>query len=107
MDGKTEIVYWNNPTAMAVVAMGGICLPLTSSRRNLDSFLEPGGIPAVVRLLTKSPCRLTRLYAAKIIESLLSSWTSVLEAQEWAEEIADLFFQAGEWRLEPRGPMCG
>jgi hypothetical protein len=101
VDGKREIVYLNNSTIAAVLAVGKICMQTKPSRRNLDSFVEPGGIPAVVRLLTKSTCRLTRVYAAKMVDSMLSSWTGMLEEEHLAEEVADLFFQAGEWIEAP------
>jgi hypothetical protein len=100
-----ENVYLNNPTIMAVLAIGGICMQAKSSKRDLYSFVKSGGIPAVVRLLTRSTCRLTRVYAAKISEFLLSSWTGMLEEENWAKEVADLFFQAGERGLTAHGTM--
>jgi hypothetical protein len=44
-EDRTDDVYFNNPTAMAVVALGGMKL---GSGPIFDSFLEAGGVSALV-----------------------------------------------------------
>ncbi len=60
----------------------------------LDSFLKPGGIPALVRLLKESSCPLTLQLTATVVIGVLTCWDGV--NQDWTVELAQKFYNAGE-----------
>jgi hypothetical protein len=94
---NTRSACIDNPTA---VAIGILCASSMRPGPLLDSFLEAGGIAAVVRLLRKSTCPAVLVYTSKLISHL------VLAAHQdpggpgrhpgSSLALADQFFQAGE-----------
>jgi hypothetical protein len=87
-----DVIHFNNPTGMAAAALSAAIL---SSGPILDSFLEAGGVPALVRLLRDSACPLTPIYAAGIIDTLLRSQTGPSARRGRPGELADRFLRAG------------
>ncbi len=62
-----------------------------------ESFLEAGGICAIVRVVMESDCPVTCICTASFIQRLLDSQYGLRKTPSWSSEIADLFLQAGEW----------
>jgi hypothetical protein len=104
-EGITYAIPFNNPTAIAVGAVGGRKL---ESVTRLDSFVEAGGVCTVVRVLRESNCPITLFHAAVLIRRLLEpgfdpvaepdgcSWAPVSERRGRSFELADQLFHSGE-----------
>jgi hypothetical protein len=96
----TEEIPFSNPTAVAV---GVLWAGDMTHRPLFDSFIESGGIPAVVHLLSKSTCPVTLRYCGNLIGDMLDSQaTSSGQRNKSSMELADKFFQAGETGLHTR-----
>jgi hypothetical protein len=97
--GRTEKIRFNNPTALAALAIGGLCmarLQRAEGRRGVERFLDAGGIPAVVRLLKKPTCPVTLQYTASTIGTLLSWRMGLFHRHGLSPDPADTFLEAGE-----------
>jgi hypothetical protein len=93
-DQRTDVLHFNNPTAVAVSALKGLCAK--QSRPILDAFIDAGGVPAAVRLLEDSTCPLTVTYAAGFIESLLDLLVHPSARTMGSTGLADVLFRSGE-----------
>jgi hypothetical protein len=96
VDDKPESIPYSNSTAIAVFAIGQLCLPYLNSRPMLDSFLKPGGIPALVRLLNESSWPQTLQHTATVVIAVLGCWGLPPVRRDWAFELANKFYNAGE-----------
>jgi hypothetical protein len=90
---RSDVLYFNNPTAIAVVALGGLKV---ESERFFESFLEAGGVSALVSVLRETDCPVTLFYTTAVIHRLLESQVGLRETPSWCSEFADRFLQAGE-----------
>jgi hypothetical protein len=111
MDERTVFIPFNNPTAVTLAGLSG---PPLEKGPLLDSFLEAGGVPALVQLLGGSTCRLTVVYTAALIHSMLletrvgpSGTLGLSSARpERASEVCHRFRQSGEKRhMARKGSM--
>jgi hypothetical protein len=106
VDGAKEYVPFNNPTAMAVASL---CANSPYRNRELDDFLEAGGIPTLLRALCKTRCPLTTRYAVHFIEELITTAyppritsTSPPKLLPESPELADKLCQAGAGKRWPQ-----
>jgi hypothetical protein len=97
--GRTEQICVNNPTAMAALAVGALCMTNLKSRRVANSFLNAGGIAAVVRLLKEPTCPIALRYIASSVETLLDWRLGMSKQHGLSPEPIDSFIEAGgeEW----------
>jgi hypothetical protein len=103
----TKTVYADNPVGVAVQILFASTMrpgPL------LDSFLEAGGIAAVVRLLRKSTDGPVLVYTASLITHMVNA--TRLDGRERGADpgsslpLADQFNQAGEWETGHMAILC-
>ncbi len=93
MHGNTKVVEISNATAGAVQTLCAVDLhpgPL------LDSFLEAGGISAVVRLLRKSTDPAVLVYTSTLIRRMMDFANPDGDSGLSRLELAELFSKAGE-----------
>lgn len=92
--GKTTPIPNGNPIAMAVGALG----LLLDSELLFKSFLEEGGIPALVRhLQSELTCTLTKDCTINLISALVEPTMALLLASEdLRSEVAGLFLSSGK-----------
>jgi hypothetical protein len=91
VEGQNEAMHFNDPTAAATAALvtaGRFAGPL------LDSFLNAGGLPAVVRTLRESSCSVTLLYTVDLIEGLVGEEVPSGEPNHLCE-LAERCFESG------------
>jgi hypothetical protein len=94
LHGNARTVPISDPIATAV---GVLWTANMQPSGLLDSFLEAGGIPAVVRLLRKSTCPTVLVVTTGLIGSLINSeeyWDG--RPGRSPADLADMFHQAGE-----------
>jgi hypothetical protein len=105
--GGVEKIGFNNPTAFAAVAIGGLCmakLQMPEGRRLAKSFQDAGGIAAVVQLLKKPTCPVTLQYIASSIGIMLNWRMGLhLESHGLSPDPAESFLEAGERVKVARG----
>lgn len=98
----SDVVHFSNPTAFAALALGGICKQCLDSRPAINSFVEWGVVPALVRLLSKSTCPVTFRVTGHAIQWLCSGTSDILASQSerstWPQnlKLAEEFYEAGE-----------
>ncbi len=93
---KTDFIHFSNPTAMAAVALRVICVLELDNRPLLNSFLQAGGVAAVVRLLHTTPCPITFNDTAMLIHSMLAWLLEQPETPGGFLGLANRFLEAGE-----------
>jgi hypothetical protein len=91
VDGEVEVVRWDNPATLALAVLCG-SVKETSMR---NSFLDAGGVPAIVQLLGESTCFDTLTHITTLIDALLET-TTTSDGVLLSSAIADLFLSEGE-----------
>jgi hypothetical protein len=94
--GKIERICVNNPTAMAALAIGGLCMTNLKSRPVAKIVLNAGGIPAVVHLLKEPTCPVALQYTASSIETLLGWRPGLFHQHGLSPDPIDTLIQAGK-----------
>ncbi len=92
VDGQTEELPFNDPTALATAALSAIS---PCSGHMLDSFSEAGGVEAVSLLLCDTTCPVTLMNCVDIMTKLLNDASSP-EGPDRRQEIADKSYEKGE-----------
>jgi hypothetical protein len=94
--GRTEQICVNNPTAMAALAIRVLCMTNLKSRRVANSFLNAGGIAAVVRLLKEPTCPMALRHIISTVETLLDWRLGMSKQHGLSPDPVDSFIEAGE-----------
>jgi hypothetical protein len=97
--GKTEEICLNNPTALAAMAIGGLCMAHPEKMPLVKSFLDAAGIAAVVRLLKEPTCPIALRYSARVIETLCDWLLGLGEEHGLSPDPVDGLLEAGETDL--------
>jgi hypothetical protein len=97
LDGKFEATRFDNPTLLALGMLRG---PAVQNGALLDSFLEAGGAPALVRLLGESTCSSTVNGTTQLIITFLQGpETGPSGTMPLSAEIAEGLLNEGESRV--------
>jgi hypothetical protein len=94
VQANTKSAQLDNPTAVATQVL---CGSMMTPGPLLDSFLEAGGIPAVLRLLRKSTDLAVLVYTVILIGHLTCVAKRDGVRSGPSVDLADKFLQAGEW----------
>jgi hypothetical protein len=97
--GKTEKICLNNPTALAAMAIGRLCMAHLEKIPLDKSFLDAGGIAAVVRLLKEPTCPIALRSTASIIETFCDWLLGLGEEHGLSPDPVDSLLEAGETDL--------
>ncbi len=84
-----KAMHFNDPTAWAVTSLL-LHVPYTQSM--LESFLNTGGVRALLRVLQESRCLMTIDYALQFVGKILDG----REAESMCWKLAEEFHDAGE-----------
>jgi hypothetical protein len=94
VDGEVEVVRWDYP---AILALGVLCGPMKETFMR-NSFLDAGGVAAIVHLLGESTCSVTIAHITILIDTLLLSTLTrpSRESPIMSPPIAERFLNEGE-----------
>ncbi len=92
-----KLLHFDDPTVLALAALG-VFRPYSAGM--LDSFVEAGGVSAVMPVLKSSSCQTTLTCTAGLVGGLLAdAYTLVWQDPTWSLEkaraLADEFYNAG------------
>jgi hypothetical protein len=92
--GFNDVLHFNDPSAVAVASLS-TAVPYGGPL--LYSFLEAGGLDALVRLLKESSCPLALGYTLHLIRQLMTGGSPSPVAPDWGQEVAHKFSHLGGW----------
>jgi hypothetical protein len=99
LGGLKKPVHLNDPTPLAIQSLKAAL----NSTRLLDTFLEAGGIPAVVQLLRESNCTVSLVQTVDFIMNLMSHDPEQEISREQAGELGEALHESGIWSHRPFG----
>jgi hypothetical protein len=98
-----KLLHFNDPTLFAVSSLG-IFRPYSMAM--LHSFIESGGVTAIMEVLRNSSCPTTLTCTSGLIAGLLAdAYITAMAEQDtsWslenARDLADDFYHAGGWNM--------
>jgi hypothetical protein len=93
VEGQEEVLYFNDPRAAAAASLS-IAFPYSGPM--LYSFLEAGGLHALVRMLGESSCPVALGYTLDLMEELIKGGSRGIPAvSDWGQEFAHKFNNLG------------
>jgi hypothetical protein len=87
---QKEVLHFDDPTAVAISSLFSV----PDSNAMLDSFLEAGGIPVVLKLLRETTCPTTLAHAVDLLVRMVSTHGRP-NTPDRCQELADQLHDAG------------